>query len=81
MVSEHKRQYMKIYNKKPHVKAKKALYMRQKRAEIDRLAAQNLVKMLLELGYENLAFEYALERAPEMLATIKTPIRKKSRVN
>ena len=71
MVSEQKRLYMRFYNKKPEVKAKKADYMRTKRAESDEIAARKLVTELLDMGFENLAFEYAQERAPEMLATVK----------
>lgn len=71
MVSEQKKSYMRSYNKKPEVKAKKADYMRMKRAELDELAARKLVTELLDMGFENLAFEYAVERAPEMLATVK----------
>lgn len=71
MVSEHKKAYMRRYNRKPEVRALKAGYMRRKRAEADTDAARRLVTELLSLGYENLAFEYAMERAPEMLATVK----------
>ena len=71
MVSEQKRHDMRFYNKKPEVKAKKADYMRTKRAESDEIAARKLVTELLDMGFENLAFEYAQERAPEMLATVK----------
>jgi len=71
MVSEQKQAYMKSYNRQPKVKAKKAEYMRMKRAESDEIAARKLVTELLDMGFENLAFEYALERAPEMLATVK----------
>ncbi len=71
MVSEQKKQYMRFYNKKPEVKAKKAEYMRIKRTESDEMAARKLVQELLDLGFEQLAFEYAQERAPEMLAAVK----------
>ncbi len=71
MVSLQKRHYMRLYNKKPEVKAKKADYMRMKRIKSDELAARKLVTELLDMGFENLAFEYAMERAPEMLATVK----------
>lgn len=77
MVTERKKQYMKFYNQLPHVKAKKAEYMRRIRAESDSVAARNLVRALLDFGYEDMAFEYAQERAPEMLATVKVPARKK----
>jgi hypothetical protein len=71
MVSEQKKEYMHRYNRKPEVRALKAGYMRKKRAESDTEAARKLVTELLSMGYENLAFEYAQERAPEMLATVK----------
>lgn len=71
MVSEQKKQYMRFYNKRPKVKIKKAEYMRVKRAESDEAAARKLVQELLDMGFEQLAFEYAMERAPEMLATVK----------
>ena len=45
--------------------------MRRIRANADEDASRSLVQTLLNLGYENLAFEYAQERAPEMLATVK----------
>ena len=77
MVSERKKQYMKFYNKRPEVKQKKAFYMKQKRSEADTEASRRLVQTLLGLGYEDLAFEYAQERAPEMLATIRVPIKKR----
>jgi len=66
-----KKQYMHRYNKKPEVKAKKAEYMRVKRIESDEIAARKLVQELLDMGFEQLAFEYAQERAPEMLATVQ----------
>jgi len=71
MVSEQKKEYMRRYNRKPEVRALKADYMRRKRTEADTEAARKLVTELLSMGYENLAFEYAQERAPEMLATVK----------
>jgi ribulose bisphosphate carboxylase small subunit len=74
MASDRKKSYMKSYNQLPHVKASKAAYMRRIRANTDEDASKNLVRMLLDMGYENLAFEYAQERAPEMLATIKMPV-------
>jgi len=77
MVSEQKKHYMHLYNRKPEIKAKKAEYMRQKRAEADAEAAHKLVQNLIRLGYENLAYEYALERAPEMLVTAKTSAKRK----
>lgn len=78
MVSETKKRYMKQYNKKPEVKARKAAYMRKIRAQKDKEAAYNLVRFLLDLGYEDMAYEYALERAPEMLATVKArPVKRK----
>jgi hypothetical protein len=71
MVGEQKKQYMHFYNKRPKVKAKKAEYMRIKRVESDEIAARKLVQELLDMGFEQLAFEYAQERAPEMLATVQ----------
>ncbi len=77
MVTERKKQYMKKYNQLPHVKASKAEYMRRARAGNDTEAARSLVRSLLDLGFENLAFEYAQERCPEMLITAKAQARKK----
>ena len=77
MVTETKKKYMSYYNQLLPVKAKKAEYMRRIRAEQDKNAAQNLVRSLLDLGYENLAFEYAKERAPEMLITAKVQSRRR----
>ncbi|MFH0868976.1 MAG: hypothetical protein V1839_01985 [archaeon] len=77
MVTEHKRLYMKRYNQMRHVKAKKAEYMRRVRAAKDSDAARNLVRTLLDLGHEQLAFEYAQERCPEMLVTVKAKTGKK----
>ncbi|MCX6774987.1 MAG: hypothetical protein NTY99_02750 [DPANN group archaeon] len=68
---EQKKAYMHRYNRKPEVRALKADYMRRKRVESDEEAARKLVTELLNMGYENLAFEYAQERAPEMLAAVK----------
>jgi len=68
---------MKYYNQRPEVKAKKAGYMRRVRAQKDESASRSLVQALLNLGFENLAFEYAQERAPEMLATIRMPAKRK----
>ena len=62
---------MKRYNKRPEVKAKKAAYMRRMRAETDQTAAKDLVKFLIDMGYESMAFDYAQERAPEMLVVAK----------
>jgi len=62
---------MKRYNKRADVKAKKAEYMRRVRAEADKKAARELVSFLLESGYDDMAYDYALERAPEMLVTVK----------
>lgn len=73
MLSDRKKQYMKIYNQKPEVKAKKREYMRRMRAEKDREAARRLVLFLSEMGYTDWAEEIALERAPEMLATVRAP--------
>ena len=68
---EQKKAYMHRYNRKPEVRALKADYMRRKRVESDTEAARRLVTELLSMGYETLAFEYAQERAPEMIATVK----------
>jgi len=77
MVSKRKKAYMRKYNQKPEVKAKKAAYMRKIRAEADKEAARRLVQLLLDFGYEDLAYQYALERAPEMLVTVKANARRK----
>lgn len=77
MVSPSKQAYMKSYNRKPEVKTKKADYMRVKRAEENEIASRKLVTELLDLGFENLAFEYALERAPEMIATVKVAAKRR----
>jgi len=77
MVTEHKKRYMKRYNQQQNVKAKKAGYMRRVRATKDAESARSLVRTLLDLGHEQLAFEYAQERAPEMLVTVKAETRKK----
>lgn len=71
MASEKKKSYMKKYNKQPKVKAKKAAYMQRMRALKDKESARNLIRTLLDFGFEKLAFQYALERAPEMLVTAK----------
>lgn len=79
MVTEHKRKYMKNYNQRMTVKEKKAEYMRKVRADKDQVAARNLVSFLLEQGFESIAYDYAMERAPEMLVLAKNgrkPIRK-----
>lgn len=78
MVSDNKRQYMCRYNQLAETKLKKAAYMRKKRAEQDQVSARSLVRFLLDAGYEDMAFEYAQERAPEMLATVAAQPRKKS---
>jgi len=70
VVSEKKKQYMKRYNKQPEVRSRKADYMRKKRAEKEVEASRNLVNLFLDFGYENLAEEMAIERAPEMLVTV-----------
>lgn len=79
MVTERKKKYMKRYNKRPEVKASKAAYMRRVRAEADQEAAQRLVSFLLDAGYEDMAFDYVQERAPEMLVTAKQRSAKKLR--
>lgn len=76
MASTKKKQYMKSYNQRPDVKARKAEYMRKVRAEADKKAARGLVTFLLDLGYEDMAFDVARERAPEMLVTTNIKRRK-----
>ncbi len=71
MVSERKKNYMKKYNRRPEVKARKAEYMHKVRLLADREAAHRLVRFLLDIGYEDLAYQHALERCPEMLMTVK----------
>ena len=46
------------------------------RAERNKQAARALVTLLLDHGYEDMAFEYAKERAPDMLITAKARARK-----
>nr|AIF09449.1 hypothetical protein [uncultured marine group II/III euryarchaeote KM3_37_C11] len=77
VVSTHKKNYMKGYNQKPEVKARKAEYMRKFRANADREAAERLVNSLLEQGFEDWAFDVAQERAPHMLITTKNRVRKR----
>ncbi len=77
MVSEGKKQYMKEYNQRSYVKQKKAEYMRKIRSEQEKESARNVVKLFLKYGFEALAEEFALERAPEMLATTKSIRRNK----
>ena len=79
MVSERKKSYMKRYNKRPEVKARKAAYMRKVRSEADQVAARELVEFLLDMGYEDMAFDYASERAPEMLVVAKNKLRVKNK--
>lgn len=76
-VSERKKDYMKEYNSLSSVKKKKAEYMRRIRSEKEDEAARNIVRLFLKFGFEDLATEFALERAPEMLITSK--IRKKTK--
>lgn len=66
-----KKEYMQKYNQRSYVKQKKKLYMRKVRAEKEKEAAIDLVKIFLDAGYEDLAYKYALERAPEMLVKAK----------
>ena len=77
VVSTHKKNYMKGYNQKPEVKARKAAYMRKVRSNADRKAAERLVNSLLEQGFEDWAFDVAQERAPHMLVTAKNRVRKR----
>jgi len=67
---------MKKYNQLPTVKAKKAEYMRKTRSDADQQAARRLVLFLAEIGQRDWAEQIAMERAPEMLATVKTRARK-----
>lgn len=78
-VTEKKKRYMKTYNQRAEVKAKKADYMRRTRSEADKKAARELVSFLLDMGYENMAFDVARERAPEMLITTKAKRRAKKK--
>jgi len=71
-----KKEYMKKYNQRKYVKERKKLYMRDKRAEKEEEAAQKLVKIFLDAGFEDLAYQYALERAPEMLVKSSKHTRK-----
>ena len=75
--SNHKKAYMKKYNQKPEVKFRKATYMRKTRAKADQVAAERLVNMLLDQGFEDWAFDVAQERAPHMLVTAKNRVRKR----
>jgi hypothetical protein len=77
MVTVHKKQYMMKYNKQPKVKARKAEYMRKVRAEMRMHKARDMVNFLRECGYENIAFDYATTYAPDMLVTIKAPVKKR----
>jgi len=72
MITERKKEYMKKYNKRLEVKAKKAAYMREVRAEKKIKDAKDMVRFLLNSGYENMAFDYAKQYAPEMLVTIRS---------
>ena len=74
MANKIKKAYMKKYNQLPSVKAKKRNYMRKTREEQDQEAAKRLVLFLSEMGYSDWAEDMALERAPEMLATVKTRV-------
>lgn len=65
-----KKKYMKKYNQREYVKKKKRNYMRKKRAEKEKEAARNLVRIFLDAGFEDLAYNYAKERAPEMLLRV-----------
>lgn len=81
MVSARKKRYMREYNQRPEVKSRKAAYMRKVRAEADQKAARDLVSFLLDMGYENMAFDVAQERAPEMLLTAKAKQQPQKRQN
>lgn len=71
MVSKRKKEYMRNYNKLAEVKARKAAYMRAKRADLAKKRARENVLAFIDAGFEDQAFEYAKEFAPEMLLTIK----------
>ena len=77
VASTQKKNYMKGYNQKPEVKARKSAYMRKTRAEANQKAAERLVNMLIEQGFEDWAFDVAQERAPHMLVTAKNRVRKR----
>ena len=70
-----KKEYMKKYNQRKYVKERKKFYMRDKRAENEEESARNLVKIFLEAGFEDIAYQYALERAPDMLVKSKRTVR------
>lgn len=70
-----KKEYMDKYNKRDYVKERKKLYMRKQRAEKEEEAARNLVNIFLEAGFEDIAYQYALERAPDMLVKSKRVVR------
>ena len=53
MASSKRKEYMKKYNQKPEVKAKKADYMKKVRSEEDKDAARRLVSMLVDYGFED----------------------------
>ena len=72
-----KKEYMEKYNQRKYVKERKKLYMRKQRAEKEDEAARNLVNIFLEAGFEDLAYQYALERAPEMLVKASKSTREK----
>jgi len=74
--TKRKKQYMKKYNQRKDVKSKKADYMRKVRSEEEKDASRKLVELFLEFGFEDLAYETAMERAPEMLATVQSKARK-----
>ena len=77
-VSDRKKTYMKEYNKRNYVKDRKLEYMRKFRSKQDKEAAKRLVNMLREYGFEDWAVDIAQERAPEMLVTAKTRVRKRT---
>lgn len=77
MMKTAKKRYMEEYNRLPRVKAKKRKYMRKVRTDKDQEAARRLVLFLSEMGYSDWAEQLALERAPEMLATVKTRVQRK----
>ncbi len=62
---------MQNYNQREYVKSRKAAYMRKKRVSAAKVRAREVVRAFLDVGFEDQAFEYAKEFAPEMLLTVK----------
>jgi hypothetical protein len=76
-VSENKKAYMRKYNNRSYVKRKKAEYMRKNRKSADDEASVRLVNLLREYGFEDWAFDFAQERAPQMLVSSKVASRRR----